>query len=244
MLRCQPRDPVLNCEAFVRVFVCSCVLHRLCRHDPDTGPVDTSLLHGVPVLRGEADCPADQDGFPGTDRQAEGDEGVETEPGRARGTDRSKAMVWIQASKQGRGEESATTRKRGGQAQGHVQVLQRVEAVRGLFCLLAGYRVEEGGPGGLLYTWRMWRMVTMRCTSSLGDNWHGGNDQARGQQQVAEGYATVFPVCGAVLSYRVVCAFYCGVVWCGAVNACDRERPARIPFLLLDHIEPQENTLA
>lgn len=105
MLRCQPRDPVLNCEAFVRVFVCSCVLHRLCRHDPDTGPVDTSLLHGVPVLRGEADCPADQDGFPGTDRQAEGDEGVETEPGRARGTDRSKAMVWIQASKQGRGEE-------------------------------------------------------------------------------------------------------------------------------------------
>ena len=149
MLRCQPRDPVLNCEAFVRVFVCSCVLHRLCRHDPDTGPVDTSLLHGVPVLRGEADCPADQDGFPGTDRQAEGDEGVETEPGRARGTDRSKAMVWIQASKQGRGEESATTRKRGGQAQGHVQVLQRVEAVRGLFCLLASYRVEEiGGQVG------------------------------------------------------------------------------------------------
>ena len=90
-------------------------------------------------------------------------------------------------------------------------MLQRVEAVRGLFCLLASYRVEEGG---LLYTWRMWRMVTMRCTSSLGDNWHGGNDQARGQQQVAEGYATVFPVYGAVLSYSVVCAFYCGVVWC------------------------------
>ena len=37
MLRCQPRDPVLNCEAFVRVFVCSCA--RVCC----TGSADTIL---------------------------------------------------------------------------------------------------------------------------------------------------------------------------------------------------------